>query len=85
MDQAAKKFAQRYRVWIDSCELQNEQAEAVWKRIFRALELSQGPPQRSGPPGIHFLAFECCTRLRQSVTPIEHGGFIPTHNSMGMF
>ena len=22
---------------------------------------------------------------RQSVTPIEHGGFIPTHNSMGMF
>lgn len=47
MDEDEKAFARRYRDWIDRQPPDRAAAAAVWKRIAREMELSQGPPPRA--------------------------------------
>ena len=47
MDEDEEAFARRYRDWIDRQPPDRAAAAAVWKRIAREMELSQGPPPRS--------------------------------------
>lgn len=49
MDQGEQEFACRYRGWLFGRTLERDRAQAVWQRISNALELSQGPPDRSRP------------------------------------
>lgn len=44
MDELAKKFARRYRSWIDGIELDKSKANAVWAAVSRILELNQVRP-----------------------------------------
>lgn len=47
MEPNERKFAQRFRRWIDGYELQVRQAAAIWLRISNSLELGQGSPVRA--------------------------------------
>lgn len=65
MDRDKEDFARRYRGWIDGYTLGSDRAQAVWQRIFNAMELCQGPPEVSERHRLRPDSRPCCRNSRE--------------------